>query len=459
MKTTLTISLLLAVLIRSTAQTHCFAEIALDRNSVYVQQPFKVTITVLTATWYTAPLDFDNIQIPNAFTLPFDQTTPGMFTVHGDQYAGLQFYFIVFPYTAGTFTIPPINIVATTPPKGSYTAVKVKLATPARRFTVKPVPDKLKGTNWLVAKNVSIHERWNKSLQHLKVGDMIERTIIIDAQGTLPQFIPSLHSEPLNFATPYLQDPELDDQRTDYDANGRLTQSVVYLLEKDGRFEIPAVEITWWNPLNSKLYKRAAPSVSIQVQLNPNLGMMTTLKDSLAATQATLHPSVASKGPLLIWGIPWYWFTIYTLAALALLYFLTRWVIRIIQSWKAWRQAYRKSSTYWFRQLRFFTNTSASFTRNLYKWWDRARLANKLPSITATWKAGKEDVLNSEWNTITHSIYSPQQQGSADLTHFKKDLTHYYKNSPLQSQVFTQKWISDNQLPWGFDKQTKTISV
>ncbi len=115
-----------------------------------------MTITVLTATWYTEPLDFDNIQIPNAFTLPFDQTTPGMFTVSGNQYAGLQFYFIVFPYTVGRFTIPPINIVATTPPKGGSTGVKVKLSTAPRPFTVKPVPDKLKDANWLRPKTYSL---------------------------------------------------------------------------------------------------------------------------------------------------------------------------------------------------------------------------------------------------------------------------------------------------------------
>jgi hypothetical protein len=274
-----------------------------------------VTITVLTSTWYTEPLDFDNIQIPNAFTLPFDQTTPGMFTVGGDQYAGLQFYFIVFPYTAGQFTIPAINIVATTPPKGSYTAVKVKLSTAPRPFTVKPVPNKLKDGNWLVAKNVFIKEHWNRSLQHLKVGDVIERTISIDAKGTLPQFIPPLRNGSLNFASEYLQDPELDDARTDYDANGRLTQSIVYLLEKEGVHEIPPIEISWWNPLNSKLYKRAAPGVKLTVQPNPNLGIMTTLKDSLAATQASLPAIQPTKKTFRIAGIPWYWFTLSVLVA------------------------------------------------------------------------------------------------------------------------------------------------
>ncbi len=160
----LTTILLILITQRTIAQAHCFARIALDRSTVYVQQPFKVTITVLTATWYTQPLEFDNIQISNAFTLPFDQTTPGMFNVNGKQYAGLEFYFIVFPLPGRRLHLTTDQHSGRTPTEGSSTATKVKIATPARRFIVKPVPDKLKGNDWLVAKNVFISERWNKPL-------------------------------------------------------------------------------------------------------------------------------------------------------------------------------------------------------------------------------------------------------------------------------------------------------
>src|SRR5579862_3326915 len=73
----------------------CYADVVLDRNSVYVQQPFRVTITVYTATWYTAPLQFNNLQIPHAFIIPFDQTVPGMFNFNNKPYAALTFYYIV----------------------------------------------------------------------------------------------------------------------------------------------------------------------------------------------------------------------------------------------------------------------------------------------------------------------------------------------------------------------------
>ncbi len=68
--------------------------------------------------------------------------------------------------------------------------------------------------------------------------------------------MPTLPTENLSFASAYMQDAELDDERNDYDANGRLTQSITLTAEKEGDFEIPPATITWWNPLNSRLYKK-----------------------------------------------------------------------------------------------------------------------------------------------------------------------------------------------------------
>jgi hypothetical protein len=333
------------------------------------------------------------------------------------------------------------------------------LKTPPRHFIVKPVPEKLKGENWLVAKNVFIKEHWNKSLHNLKVGDVIERTVTIDAKGTLPQFIPSLHHASLSFASEYLQDAELDDERNEYDANGRLTQSVIYLLEKEGDFVIPAVEIQWWNPLNSKLFKRTAASAKIHVQPNPNLGMMASIKDSLAATQTIKTTVTPHKGPLRIAGIAWYWFMVYLLAALALLYMIARFSLQVYTTLKARRMAYLQSDRYWFRQLQANSKLNAAFVDNMYRWWDRIRFPGKLPTISVTWKNNKEDVLNNEWAALTRSLYSAQQEPGDDITVFKKHLAQYQKTSKRISPLFTNELISETQLPWGNNKQTKNTSV
>jgi hypothetical protein len=418
---------LLFVLHPADAQ-HCFARVQLDRRSVYVQQPFKVTITVLTTTWYTAPIEFDNLQVPNAFVLPFDKTLPGMYDYNGTQYAGIQFYFIVFPYNAGKFSIPAITVHATTPPEGSSESRRISIKTPIQHYTVKTIPDNIEG-NWFVAKSVSIHEHWNKPLSHLKVGDVIERTITVRANGTLPQFIPALNEKTLNFANVYPQDPELKDTRNEYDANGELTQSFIYLLEKEGDFVIPAMPVQWWNPNAGKLNNRSLPQHHIHVNANPDLGMVASIQDSLDLTQQNISTKKSKKEPLLIFGIRWYWFALYAISGLIILFVLFRWCLRISHALQKKYAQYKLSEVYWFRKLLHTQNTWPDFWKHLYQWWDRFDTTDKTSSIPATAKVYD----NPELDRIL-------QSGNAIL--YRKEQSENKVNRTTKINIRTfRKWL------------------
>lgn len=443
----MTITLFFLLCMQAQAQVSCFAKVELDRNSVYVQQPFKITITVLTATWYTAPLDFDNIQIPNAFILPFDQTSPGMFDVGDKKYAGLTFYFIVFPYKAGKFSVPSINIVATTPPQGSSESKKVTIKTPAKTFIVKAVPANLQGQNWLVAKDVAISERWSKPLNNLKVGDIVERTISIHAKGTLPQFIPQLQKDSLNFANSYLQDAELDDDRDDYDANGSLTQSVIYLLEKEGDFTIPPVKVQWWNPNTSKLYNRSAAAAAIHVKPNPNLGMLATIQDSLNATQKKVAPPPAVKQTKKIWGIAWYWFALIALTALLLLYRIARVIINQWSAYKIRHEAYLQSEPYAFKKFMQSSLQPAALLKNMYHWWDSLSKTGKSSSVTKQTRKDHNEAIENELTDNFKKIYKDDRQQEAADAAIKKELSQY-RQQLIHTHTANDSFIPDHQKKW-----------
>ncbi|NCD71241.1 BatD family protein [Mucilaginibacter agri] len=436
---------LMGTLLTAKAQVSCFAQIQLDRNSVYAQQPFKVTITVLTATWYTAPLDFENLQIPNAFIIPFDRTMPGMFTINGKQYAGLQFYYIVFPYKPGRFMLPAISIVATTPPLNESVAKKVTVKTSPVPYIVKPVPQNFSGDNWFVAKDVAISKKWNKPLNKLKVGDVINSTITINARGTLPQFIPELKADSLDWAGVYPGSVSLADTRDDYDANGTRTQTATYLLEKEGNFVLPASSIEWFNPVNGKIYKRNTPAVRIHVGPNPNLGILKTLKDSLA-TKQPVQPTIAVKhGPWLVYGIPWYYFALYTLAGICVLYFIIKMIIKLVKWLMKKRQIYLSGENYWFGK---FNRSSTSFPvllKNMYFWWDRFPVTNKSASIQNDAKSKGDELINEKLASYYKQEYSGDSSSVNVESTFKKHVKQYRAELKCNAGANTNDKISINQ--------------
>lgn len=441
--------LAIGVMLSSKAQVSCLVQTQLDRNSVYAQQPFKITITVLTATWYTAPLDFDNLAIPNAFILPFERTTPGMFNLKGKQYAGLTFYYIVFPYKAGKFTLPSINIVATTPPVGSAQSQKVTVKTQPLHYLVKPVPKNFNGDNWFVAKDVVIAERWARPLKNLKVGDVIYRTIIVDAKGTLPQFIPDLRIDSLDWAGVYPGGTSLADTRDDYDANGTRTQTITYLLEKEGDFVLPSERVTWFNPNSARVFKRSTPGVKLHVAANPNLGILKTLKDSLNHANHPVKATInVKKGPSMIFGMPWYYFALLSLTAACLCYLIIRAMLWMYGYFGNKRDAYLASEGYWFSKFSRSSPAWPTLLKNLYAWWDRFPLSGKSASLQKDAAGRNAADIGRQLAAFYQQAYAGENTEVKMDDHFKKEIKKYRSVLQRDTGLNPERNISAGQQAW-----------
>lgn len=414
------------------AQLKCFAKVELDRNNVYIQQPFKVTCTILTATWYTQPPEFDNIQIPGAFVVPFTRPQTGRFTDHGTGYSGIQFYYIVFPYKEGVFSVPSIAITVATPPEGSAVSSKVTLHTTPVSFVVKPVPKNFPANEeWLVASDVKLADHWSKPLSTLKVGDVIERTVTANASGTLPQFIPALPAGKVSWAEVYPGKVTLKDTRDDYTANGERVQSSTWLLTKAGTFELPPEKVSWWNPYAARLYTRTLPAVKLQVADNPQLGMLTTLKDSLAKASKPLKP--AKKGPLMIAGMIWYKACLYAAAVLLLMWLLYRTGRYLTKKIKYLLQQYHQSEGYWFRK---FMKDPA--TTSLYQWWDRWRKNDLSPAVAVTLRRQQETDTLQDLTSYEAVVYGNKPGNNITIIQLKHRFHKYRKKKKHAKDNFIQ---------------------
>ncbi len=431
------ITLCTLFLVPASVQGQVSVNVSLNRKSVYVQQPFHVTVTVYTKTWFTAPVEFGNLQIPNAFIIPFDRTQPGMFTFGGKQYPGIQFYYIVFPYKVGTFKVPSLEIDAESPAEGDYKGRKVVLHTTPQSFTVRDVPEALKSNGaWFVAKNVVLHDNWAPASAQYKVGDVIKRTITIDAYGTLPQFIPNIEAEEkLDWASSYPQEPVLTDTRGGGDANGRSVQTITYLLEKEGEFTAPSVKLSFWNPYTSRMQTVATHPLKLHVLPNPNLGILTTLKDSLDATVAGKAEAQEDAGAFLIMGMPWYMFCLWAAGTLIALFLMIKVALRL---WKALRQQwlqYQQSEKYLFRRMLRSGDDPERFLPALYRWWDSFP-SKPSASIGASYeRSGKKDEATKAKEYFEKATEGDPPNTPAPL---KEDMKKYRKERLTKKQDLFQ---------------------
>ncbi len=437
---------LLTAVTKTYAQVDAFANIRLNRSEAFPKQPIKATITVYTATWFTQPLDIDNLQVANSFVIPFKRTLSTMHEIGGKKYASLEFYYLIYPYERGDYTIPSINIRMETPPAGDFKGIAHTVSTKPLKFSVLPIPKQFDGKEWFVAKNVRLSQSWDHPLNNLKVGDVIERTVTIDANGTLPNFVPELSFEDVPFGSVYVKAPQLKDRRTNQDVNGTRIEKVIYLLEEKGEFDLPGITVDWWDPYSQKALFRTMEATRLSISDNPDLGMMKTLKDSLSMVSGVISDSSESAPQSTIFGLKKWQFALIVALGFSLLLLIVRWtkmvVIRIQQKIKR----YRNSEKWWFNRIKRSTKqTPEEIFNSIYSWWDVMKVDHDLPpSIHEALVERQAKGLKTTWEELEASIFNnsnPRTSGLiSELVKFRKDvLKHKNDHIHVVSHLQT-KW-------------------
>ena len=346
-----------------------FVRVQISPSEVVIKQPIKVKVTAYSSTWFAQPLDFQNVQIPNAFILPFARTQSGIHYVNDKKYAGLEFFFLVFPYQEGEYVFPALELKTSIPPEGDHIGRPTSLRSAARKFTVSALPGGADAPD-MVAKNLYISEKWSTDLNGIKVGDVVTRLLFIRAKGTLPSFISSAKIDDLEFASVYSKQATLKDERDRMDANGLRTEEHAYLFEKEGEFTIPALKISWWNPYVKRKYEKELPAIEIQVRENPDLGLVSSVRDSLNQMNAD---KLMEEGEQVTWRdiMPIaVRYLVYGILILVLLWLLKK----IFTKVKDHRLEYFGSERFYFDQL-----MKKKDKASLYRWYDEFRNKGKLP--------------------------------------------------------------------------------
>ncbi|MCG8579335.1 MAG: BatD family protein [Bacteroidales bacterium] len=384
-----------------------FATARVNTRKVVIEQPVKVSVKAYSSTWFTQPLSFGNLQVEGAYIQDFKRTQSSIEYINGKKYAALEFYYVVFPYTAGEITFPELALSTSIPPEGDYKGQPVTLRTKPIIITVEPAPEEADPNRWLVATNARISNEWSLKLNELKVGDVVSRKITTRASGTLPTFIDEPLVEQVDFASIYTSEPEFIDARDHKSVNGRRVDTYSYLIEEAGEFTIPELEITWWNPYMRQFYKRKLPAYTLSVQPNENLAELEMLKDSLQALKPGFNDDLAETAEPE--NIPYKQYIIVILTALVLLYILVKAVIYLRRRIKKQRLQYVSGERYWFNKILKQKNRHM-FIAAIYRWIDRLQLQSDKRTFNSI--SSQDEQLNEELRELNQSVYSSKATGN-----------------------------------------------
>ena len=367
------------------AQDHLFSEVKLNQSSVYVGQPVEVTVMVYTSTWFTRGLDPGNIKVNGAFTVYFRSVSSSK-QISGKTYAGVEMIFHIFPYDDEDILFPSLDINVETPDEGAYEGVRRLVKTKEREINVKPVPPGISKSEWLVASGMSVKESWSGDKTEVKVGDVLERSISREVSGTVSELIPPIEWDSLPGVSLYPSRSEVNNHKTRTAISASRRDGIRYLFEKEGEVTIPEKVLTWWNPVHQKLYKRTLPGFTMVVLPNPDLGMLESVRDSLAVQTAKQGEATGDTSAITILGISLKWFIAGFITLLVIIFLMIYGMNSFRGIIKKRREQYRNSELYYFTRFKKVSRRQdpVNAVEVLYRWIDQLNLKEPTLQYFAT---------------------------------------------------------------------------
>lgn len=375
----LTILLLGALLLAesSIAQTKpasIWATARFNKEQVMVGEPLVVTVTVYTSTWFTQPPVFSEIQIRGAVMTKLE-TNGGSksVTIGRKQYPAIEQRFVVYPSIVGENNLPAIEIITTAPPEGGYKGIERTIETKPRTFEVLPPPEGVDTSNWLSAYDIKLTETWDRPLEGLKAGDILERRITIKAQGALAAFIPPIVPDKPDFGTIYPQQAILGNRQGQTLFDGTRTEILTYLLEEEGSFSIPKIRFQWFNLRTRELAIDSLKTINLEIASNPDLEFILSRQKELQEELAKETEVVEeTEEPFEFMGLNWWQLLLVILAVIGLLTMLYRWIKKMEFKRQQAKKAKLQSEPYLFKELEEACkgNDLQASIRALAHWYD-----------------------------------------------------------------------------------------
>ena len=239
-----------------------------------------------------ASLDQPKLEKGDADIIFLGSSNPSFVKRNGRSYQMIERYYAVFPRSEGELVFAPSVFRGSVADERQQRGFNMPMFNTGKRVTaysskaslsVAEQPKGFTGNNWLPSSQLSLDMTWSQSPETMKAGEPVTATIMVMAQGLKAEALPEIT---INWPDSIKSYPEKPEFRTDKRANGLVglrQEKVVLVANQNGEFQIPAIEVVWWNTITNQ-------------QQTERINGFTVKVDGAAAVQS-LSPTPAVAEP------------------------------------------------------------------------------------------------------------------------------------------------------------------
>ncbi|WP_275546242.1 BatD family protein [Pseudomonas sp. Marseille-Q0931] len=258
-----------------------FIDASLDQPNVYVQAQAVLTLRIYHSVSMYDDSNLTPLRIEDARAEQLGEPRTYEKSIGGVLHGVIELQYAIYPQRSGQLLIPGQTFSATLvdrsrnndflpfgPRSGKVTRVK----SPDIPLQVKPKPaDYPADAPWLPARALGLAETWNPQPEQSQVGDSLTRRLILKVDGLSSAQLPPLPATQVDGLRRYPDQPQIDDQKSENGIIGTREEREALVPSRAGSFDLPPLEVLWWNTQTDTLERTTLSARTLQVAENPQL--------------------------------------------------------------------------------------------------------------------------------------------------------------------------------------------
>jgi hypothetical protein len=239
-------------------------------DNPWLGQRLDFAVEIVVEGRFSGSTVFDLPELPGAILFrPEARPVLSSRQVEGREYSVQRHGFSLFCQRPGSLSVEGIKVRCGSVAKVGAEPVEHRLEVPAFAVEPRAQPGLVEGQLVVTSRSFEVEERWDPEPGEAKPGDSFQRTVTITAGDVPGMLLPRLPQPELDGLAVYPSTPSVDDRTERGAFTGRRTDSVSYLCETGGDFQLPAVRFRCWDPAGEEWILRELPAAFIGVEAVP----------------------------------------------------------------------------------------------------------------------------------------------------------------------------------------------
>ncbi|MDR8013723.1 BatD family protein [Ectopseudomonas guguanensis] len=258
-----------------------FIDASLDQPSVYVQAQAILTLRIYHSVSMYDDSSLTPLRIADARIEQLGEPRTYEKSIGGVLHGVIELQYAIYPQRSGELLIPGQTFSATLVdrsrnndflPFGPRTGKVTRVKSPDIPLQVKAKPaDYPPDAPWLPARALGLAETWNPQPQQSQVGDSLTRRLILKVDGLSSAQLPPLPATQVEGLRRYPDQPQMNDQKSESGIIGTREEREALVPSRAGSFDLPPLEVLWWNTQTDTLERTTLAARTLQVAENPQL--------------------------------------------------------------------------------------------------------------------------------------------------------------------------------------------